>query len=230
MVTKRGSFVRSGLNGMAKSLHRLLLMALIVSSLIVIGCVQTSKGPSPENQPPASFTDLKPITPQPPESSIRPGVNVWYFPDFKFQHIGEMPKGEPPFSWGFAGKPILIIDRKFAPQENVFDSGFHKEVALQMDGMIKLPKAGEYWIEAYANDGIRVYIDNQRVVNDPYWHSDEFSPKTKMEISAPGWYLFKLQYFQRLGTATLRLLWKKPGDADFSAIPADSYGHLSGSK
>ena len=208
MVTKRGSFVRSGLNGMVESLHRLLLVVLIVSSLIVIGCVQTSKGPSPENEPPASFTDLKPITPQPPESSIQPGVKVWYFPDFKFQHIGEMPKGEPPFSWGFAGK----------------------EVALQMDGMIKFPEPGEYWMEAYANDGIRVFIDNQRVVNDPYWHSDEFSPKTKLEISTPGWYLFKLQYFQRLGTATLRLLWKKPGDADFSAIPAEAYGHLSGSK
>ena len=216
---------------MVVSLYRLLLLGLIVSSFIVVGCVQTSQGPSSENVPPTTFTALTPITPQPPESSIRPGVNVWYFPDFKFQHVGEMPKGEPPFhNWGFAGKPILIIDRKFAPQENVYDSGKHKEVALQMDGMIKFPVPGEYWIEAYANDGIRVYIDNKRVVNDPYWHSDEFSSKNKMEISTPGWYLFKLQYFQRLGTATLQLYWKKPGDTDFSIIPADAYGHLSGSK
>ena len=147
MVTKRGSFVHVGLNGMVVSLYRLLLLGLIVSSFIVVGCVQTSQGPSSENVPPTTFTALTPITPQPPESSIRPGVNVWYFPDFKFQHVGEMPKGEPPFhSWGFAGKPILIIDRKFAPQENVYDSGKHKEVALQMDGMIKFPVPGEYWI------------------------------------------------------------------------------------
>jgi hypothetical protein len=159
-------------------------------------------------------------------------VNVWYFLDFEFNHVAEMPKGEPPFSWSFAGRPILIIDRDFAPQENVFDSGVHRHMALQMDGMIKFPELGEYWIEAYANDGVRVYIDNQRVVNDPYWHGggDKFSPKNKITISTPGWYRFKLQFFQREGTAALRLLWKKPGDADFSVIPAEAYGHLSGSK
>ena len=232
MVTKRGSFVRSVLNEMVKSLHRLLPLALIVSSLVVFGCLETSKGPSSENVPPVSFVDLKPITPQPSESSIKPGVNVWYLPDFEFNHIGEMPKGEPPYSWGFAGKPILVIDRKFAPQENVFDSGYHRLVGLRMDGMIKFPEPGEYWIEAYANDGIRVYIDNQRVVNDPDWHmgGDEFSPKNKMDISTPGWYRFKLQYFQRTGTATLQLFWKKPGDADFSIIPAEAYGHTSSYK
>jgi hypothetical protein len=229
MVTKRGFFVHDGFNGMARSFNRFLLSAVIIFSIAVVGCVQTSKAPPPENAPPTSFAGLKPIIPQPPESSIQPGVNVWYFPDFEFNHVSEMPRGEPPFSWGFAGKPILIIDRKFAPQENVFDSGYHKLVALQMDGMIKFPEPGEYWIEAFANDGIRVFIDNQRVVNDPYWHSDEFSPKNKIEISTPGWYRFKLQYFQRAGTATLRLLWKKPGDADFSAIPTEAYGHLSGS-
>jgi hypothetical protein len=230
MVTKKGSLVRYRLNGLAESLHRVLLSALIVSSLVFIGCVQSSKEPPPGSAPPAPIADLRPISPQPSESSVQPGVKVWYFDDFKFQHVAEMPKGEPPFKWGFAGKPILIIDRKFAPQENVFDSGLHKEIALQMDGMIKFPEPGEYGIMAYANDGIRVYIDNQRVVDDPYWHSDEYSAKKSLEISTPGWYPFKLQYFQRLGTAALQLFWKKPGDADFSIIPAEAYGHLSGSK
>ena len=169
-----------------------------------------------------------PVTPQPSESSILPGVRIWYLDDFYFNHIAEMPRGEPPYSWGFAGKPILVIDRIFAPQENVFDSGLHRSVALQMNGMIRFPEPGQYGLMAFANDGIRVYIDNKRIVNDPYWHGGQFSTKNKVDITTPGWYQFKLKYFQRKGTAALRLFWKKPGDGDFSIIPAEAYGHLPG--
>lgn len=229
MRTLSDFFVRFGLNGMIFSLYRFWLTTLLGSGLILTGCVQAPKGPPPESIPPSPFADLMPITPQPPESSIQPGVRVWYFDNFEFNHVAEMPKkNEPPYSWGFAGKPILIIDRKFAPQENVFDSGLHRHVALQMNGMIKFPQPGQYALRANANDGIRVYIDDKRVINDPYWHAggDRLSPESKLEISTPGWYRFKLKFFQREGTATLQLFWKKPGDTDFTFIPAEAYGHL----
>jgi mannan endo-1,4-beta-mannosidase len=137
-----------------------------------------------------------------------------------------MPKGDPPYSWGFAGKPILILDRKFEPQEKIFDSGFHRGVALQMDGVIKFPTPGEYGIMALSNDGIRVYIGGKRVINDPDWHGDKYSRKNKMVLTESGWYPFKLKYFQRRGTAALKLFWKTPKDEDFTIIPAEAYGHL----
>ena len=219
-------FVRAGLYRLPLSTYGSLLLALLVAGFILTGCV-TTQTESERKKIPFTFTDLVPLTPQPDMASIQGGLRVWYFPDFNFEHVGEMPKGDPPYSWGFAGKkPILIVDRKFEPQEKVFDSGQHRGIALQMDGMIKLPTPGQYAIMALSNDGLRVYIGGKRVINDPAWHGDQFSRKNKLEFTESGWYPFKLKYFQRLGTAALKLFWKKPGDEDFSIIPAEAYGHL----
>lgn len=227
-ITMR-SFVHPVLNRMVHSPWGILLFVFLVLGFILSGCVQAPKGPPPESLPPAPFAGLMPVNPQPPEALVRPGVRVWFFDDFEFNHVAEMPRGEPPFSWGFAGKPVLIIDRDFAPQEKVWDSGMHRHLALQMNGMIKFPVPGEYGLRANSNDGIRVYIDKKRVINDAYWHGDgdRLTPISKLEISTPGWYPFKLKFFQREGTAALQLFWKKPGDADFSIIPAEAYGHIS---
>ena len=224
-MTHRSS-VLAGLYRLPLSTYGSLLLALLVAGFILTGCV-TTQTESDRRKIPFTFTDLVPLTPQPDVASIQGGLRVWYFPDFKYEHVGEMPKGDPPYSWGFAGKkPILIIDRKFEPQEKVFDSGQHRRVALQMDGMIQFPTSGQYGIMALSNDGLRVYIGGKRVISDPDWHGDQFSRKNKLEFTESGWYPFKVKYFQRLGTAALQLFWKKPGDEDFSIIPAEAYGHL----
>jgi hypothetical protein len=224
-MTHRSS-VLAGLYRLSLSTYGFLLMALLVSGVILTGCVSTQDKP-PREKVPFTFTDLVPLTPQPDTASVQGGLSVWYLPDFNFEHVGEMPKGDPPYSWGFAGKkPILILDRKFEPQEKVFDSGQHRGVALQMDGMIKFPTSGQYGIMALSNDGIRVYIGEKRVINDPDWHGDRFSRNNILELSESGWYPFKLKYFQRRGTAALKLFWKKPEDVDFSIIPAEAYGHV----
>jgi hypothetical protein len=208
------------------SIYGSLFLALLVSGVILAGCVSTQDEP-PREKLPFTFTDLVPVIPQPELASIQGGLSVWYLPNFNFEHVGEMPKGDPPYSWGFAGKkPILVIDRKFEPQEKVWDSGQHRGIALQMDGMIKFPSSGQFSIMALSNDGLRVYIGGKRVINDPNWHGDQFSRKNKLEISESGWYPFKLKYFQRRGTAALKLFWIKPGDEDFSIIPAEVYGHI----
>jgi hypothetical protein len=219
-------FVRAGLYRLPLSTYGSMLLALLVAGFILTGCV-TTQTESERRKIPFTFTDLVPLTPQPDVASIQGGLSVWYFPDFNFEHVGEMPKSDPPYGWGFAGKkPILIIDRIFEPQEKVFDSGQHRGVALQMDGMLKFPTPGEYGIMALSNDGLRVYIGGKRVINDPDWHGDRFSRKNKLKFTESGWYPFKLKYFQRRGTAALKLFWKKPGDEDFSIIPAEAYGHL----
>jgi hypothetical protein len=225
MKMTQPTHVRAGLNQRFLSIYRFLFQALLVSVVVLPGCVSTQDKP-PRQKLPFTFTDLVPISPQPDSASIQGGLRVWYFPDFNYEHVSEMPKGDPPYSWGFAGKPILILDRKFEPQEKIFDSGFHRGVALQMDGVIKFPTPGEYGIMALSNDGIRVYIGGKRVINDPDWHGDKYSRKNKMVLTESGWYPFKLKYFQRRGTAALKLFWKTPKDEDFTIIPAEAYGHL----
>jgi hypothetical protein len=40
-----------------------------------------------------------------------------------------------------------------------------------------------------------------------------------------GWTPIRLRYFQRKGTATLKLYWQPPGSEAFAVIPASAYAH-----
>ena len=211
-----------------------LVLALLVSWFIKAGCAQTAKvepktdsNVVPEKAP-LYFDDLTPITPQPSAESIIGGLKVWYWEEFYVKHVDELPKGDPPFSWGFVGKPIPILDRKFKPGEKFYDSGFHRGISCLIRGMIKFPEPGRYVLMANSNDGIRIFLGEKRVINDPIWHAagDELTPEARITISHPGWYRFRLKFYQRKGTATLQMFWKKPGDKDFSLIPAEAYGHV----
>ena len=220
--------------GMLFSARSYLVLALLVSWFITAGCAQTAKvepkadsNVVPEKAP-LYFDDLSPITPQPSAEPIIGGLKVWYWEEFYAKHVDHLPKGDPPFSWGFAGKPIPILDRKYKRGEKFYDSGFHRGISCLIRGMIKFPEPGKYVLMANSNDGIRIFVGEKRVINDPTWHDagDELTPEARITISKPGWYQFRLKFFQRKGSATLQMFWKKPGDGDFSFIPAEAYGHI----
>jgi len=220
--------------GMLFSTRSYLVLALLVSWFITAGCAQTAKvAPKADSnvvpeKAPLYFDDLTPITPQPSAESILGGLKVWYLEDFYVKHVDDLPKGDPPLSWGFAGKPIPILDRKFKRGEKFYDSGFHRGISCLIRGMIKFSEPGRYVLMANSNDGIRIFLGEKRIINDPIWHAagDELTPEARITISHPGWYRFRLKFYQRKGTATLQMFWKKPGDGDFSFIPAEAYGHI----
>ena len=160
-----------------------LLLAGLMSLFLLAGCLEATK--EEEVKEPKFFKDLKPIDPQPAESAIRPGLKVWYFEEFYLKHVDEMPKGDPPFDWGFEGEPIPILDKKFKLTENFYGSGYHRGISCVITGMLKFPEPGEFVLMANANDGIRVWVDDNVVLNDPYWHGggDELTPEAHVFIS-----------------------------------------------
>lgn len=172
-----------------------------------------------------SVREIKPEKSMIDPASIKPGLAVLYFDDF-YRHINEMPAGETALKEGTPGKPIPYLNHRFGSGP-VFDSGLSTGVGVQIDGLIRFPSAGRYAFKAKSNDGIRIFIDNKMIINDPAVHSggDQFSSEAWVEVDQPGWYLFFLQYFQRKGTATLELYWQAPGQTDFGIVPADAFGH-----
>ena len=95
-----------------------------------------------------------------------------------------------------------------------------------MHGMIYFPKAGTYTFQALSNDGVVVYVGDTVVVNDPVQHSDQLSEETAIEIPETGVYPLRVDYFQRKGTAALRLFWKTPDSDTMTVVPTSSFGHL----
>ena len=123
------------------------------------------------------------------------------------------------------GKPITSLNHQF-DQEKVFDSGTNRGVAMRMTGYLKFARQGQYEFQALSNDGVIVKIDDQVVIDDSEQHSDRLSNVGYVTIDQPGYYPLKVEYFQRKGTAALKLFWKTPDTEEFVPIPSQTYVHL----
>jgi hypothetical protein len=94
-----------------------------------------------------------------------------------------------------------------------------------LNGVIRLDKPGTYGFQANSNDGVRLAIGGQRLIDDASWHGDRLSQEAWLTISEPGWYALQILYFQRRGTATLQLYWQPPGTGTFAIVPAAALAH-----
>ena len=119
-----------------------------------------------------------------------------------------------------------MLNHKFVG-ENVFGSGQPMLVGMLITGFIKLDRPGLYEFQAESNDGIRLFIGKQLILEDPDVHGARLSPIGGVQAKAAGWYPLLIRYFQRKGSAALKLTWKRPGDAGFSVVPAGAYGHTA---
>ncbi len=206
----------------------------VITFLIVLaalwGCAQNKNTPTKAPEQMDASGSILPLKPQPSATAIRPGLSVLYFYNFNYRDAAKIPTGQKAIEKGRPGKPIPFLNHSFGPR-NVFDSKSSRKIAMLMTGMIKLPHPGQYRFMAISNDGIQVFLDKRRIISDPDVHSDRPSQKAEVNIAdgdwlAPGWYPLTVKYYQRKGTATIKLFWQRPNDADFAIIPAEAYAHM----
>ena len=155
---------------------------------------------------------------------LSPGLAVYYLDHF-YRRTGQMPSPEEAKVRGRAGKPILQLNHQFAPDGMVFDSGAQKGVGMVLTGYLHLAQPGRYGFRALANDGIEMSLGGNLLFEDPAVHGDRFSPVGIADVAAGGWYPIVIRYFQRKGTAALKLYWQPPGATEFTIVPAALYAH-----
>ena len=154
-----------------------------------------------------------------------PGLRVLYF-DGKYRHVQQVPGGDIAIAKiGRPGAIILTIDHQFG-QNEIFDSGRNREVGVQIMGFLHLDTRGSYEFQALSNDGVEVFIDGGSILIDPDVHSDRMSATGTLSAQEAGWHPLTVKYFQRKGSAALKLFWKTPGKDAFEVIPASAYGHI----
>ena len=229
-----------------------LLPALILIGFSLAGCagsepMKTAREGKPqpqiilsENMPKADkslldkpailVTGLSPLDPQPADTSLVPGLAVAYFYGYKARHLNPLTNGNVPNKKGTPGKPIPFLNHHFG-QDEVFDSGSNRLIAMRMQGLLHFPQAGTYTLLGLANDGLRIYLDDQLIIDDPAWHArgDQYTAGVIAEITQAGWYSMKVEYNQRKGTAAIGFFWRRPGADGFEPVPAEAYAHLPGS-
>ena len=161
------------------------------------------------------------------QDKLQPGLSVLYVYNFPHRHLDKLAAGKKLKRIGKPGKPIPFLNHSFGKKGKIFDSGVTRLIGLHMTGYIHLDKPGEFRFKAYINDGIRVYIREQLIVDEPKWNpeGDRYTEIGTVSVTQTGWYPLLIRYYQRKGTATVKLYWKKPGDKDFSIIPKAAYAH-----
>ena len=183
--------------------------------LIVSGCA----APMQETQQAPGSTVVKNE-----QSQLQPGLSVVYIFK-KYRNVDQIPTGEAALRMGRRGEPVTMLNHQSGKEEFVFASGRSRGVAMVMDGFLNLEKEGTYRWQALANDGIRMFIDNKMIFEDPKVHPDRLTPAGTLEVAKAGHYPVQIIYFQRKGTAALKLYWQPPGAEQFSLVPAEVYWH-----
>ena len=117
----------------------------------------------------------------------------------------------------FAASPVVKQGRifnfsleKIAPPQDQF--------ALVMNGKLLIRKAGTYEFFLRSNDGSRLFIDNQMVIDNDGPHSADSEKQGQVELSE-GMHPIRLHYFQAGGGMFLELKYAGSG-VEKQTIPA----------
>jgi hypothetical protein len=198
-------------------IRSLLLISVVALLGLLGGCAS-----SPPGTDGFAYTARSPLPLD--TDSLRPGLAVLYFKHHFVRSLDALPKGEEARAQGWTGPPIPYLNDQFG-RGDIFDSGTNRGIAMELEGFIRFEQPGTYRFKANSNDGIRMYIGSQLLIDDPEWHSDRMTPESHLAVGQPGWYSLRLRYFQRKGTASLQLYWKPPGQDHFAIVPAKVLAH-----
>ncbi len=149
-------------------------------------------------------TVAKPVNP----GEIAPGLTFRYFHG-TFRMVNDFAK-LPPLKSGIS--PNFSISGKEREQYFAFD----------FDGYLKIPADGIYTFYLTTNDGGRLYLENELLINNDGLHpaAEIF---TEIALKA-GYHPISVKYFQEGGTNKLDVSWAGPGFAK-TEIPAEALFH-----
>lgn len=159
-----------------------------------------------------------------PAAALEPGLAVCYIYEL-VRHIDEMIEweGHRPCK---PGESLAMLDSR-AGEGKVLTSASADGVMARITGLIHLEATGFYSFAFESNDGVRLEIDGERILEDPDVHGDRFSDIGAMEVTEPGWYPLTIRYFERKSTSTLRFFWQPPdAEGSLSLVPAEALAHV----
>ncbi len=153
--------------------------------------------------------------------------------DAKLFSDGSLPPILPSEEQGLTGEyfdDLNLTDlreKRIDPQVD-FDFGWESSVpgmsgdtfSVRWSGYVIPPTTGEYILSVLVDDGVRLWIDNQLVL-DHWYDQPPTEHSVKLNLTADTPYAIRMEYYERHVTATAKLSWQGPGIAK-QIIPAQS--------
>jgi cytochrome c len=96
---------------------------------------------------------------------------------------------------------------------------------VNLTGWIKAPKGGLYQFRLSSDDGSRLIVNGETIINHDGIHAAE--PKTGSLELPVGSHPIQIEYFNSDKEAVLQLEWKKPNDAQWEIVPDEAFETLA---
>ena len=113
------------------------------------------------------------------------------------------------FTWGTA-----------SPASGVTSNNF----SVRWTGRVEAPVSGTYRFTTVSNDGIRLWVNGQQVVNNWTDHGTTTNTSAAVTLTAGVRYTLTLEFYDHTGDATARLQWSYPGQST-QTIPQSRLFH-----
>jgi alpha-D-xyloside xylohydrolase len=85
------------------------------------------------------------------------------------------------------------------------------QFGVRWTGRLRAPETGEYDLATVADDGVRLWLDGKLVIDDWTQHAPEYRAG-RITLEAGKQYEFKLEYFDEILGASVKLRWTLPSD------------------
>jgi beta-glucosidase len=147
---------------------------------------------------------------RPAPGSAEKGLRGEYFKGRALEGAPALSRGEPvvAFRWDRGSPTDDLVARGELPAERALGPD---DFSVRFTGELVAPVSGQYTISVSADDGFRLDIEGRRVL-------DEWTPTPRararsvtLTLEAAKAYPIRLEYFEALRDAELRLCWEPPG-------------------
>lgn len=159
------------------------------------------------NSTPANACNATPPPPLNCPAGVSSGITGIYYNNRTLAEPSVASRSDAPidFNWGAA-----------APGP----SGVNADnFSVRWSGYVRVTQSGNYRFQTVSDDGVRLYVNGNLVINRWNDHSATTDTTTDIPLVAGNTYTIVLEYYEAVGDAVIRLHWRLPGATSYVAIP-----------
>jgi beta-glucosidase len=112
------------------------------------------------------------------------------------------------FRWDRGAPTDELVARGELPAERALEGD---SFSVRWTGVLVPPTSGEYELTVTGNDGVRLFVDGRKLLEEWSETSVARAVSAKVTLEAGRAYGLKLEYFEAARDAEVRLGWKRPG-------------------
>jgi hypothetical protein len=104
---------------------------------------------------------------------------------------------------------VKFIWGQESPGPGVAVDGF----SVRWTGYVQAPVSGTYRFSTVSNDGVRLWVNNTRIINNWTIHGTTTNTSAAMTLTAGVKYPIRMEFFENGGWGQAQLMWSYPGQA-----------------